>query len=89
MDTPTCGGTETSAQVISPLKVWMSEKGIPVRLTTDDGSQFTSGHSKSSVPAGEFVTRSAALTITRATELPRQQSRLSKPFSERRLGMGT
>ena len=38
----TCGGTATSAQVISLLKVWMSEKGTPVRLTTDDGPQVTS-----------------------------------------------
>ena len=32
----------TPAQVISLLKEWMSEKGIPVRLTTDGGPQFTS-----------------------------------------------
>ena len=85
----TCGRTATSAQVISLLKEWMSDKGIPVRLTTDGGPQFTSRASKSSVAAGEFVTRSAALTITRPTEPPRQQSRPLKPFSERRLGMGT
>ena len=38
----TCGRTATSTQVISLLKEWMSEKGIPVRLTTDCGPQFTS-----------------------------------------------
>ena len=38
----TCGRTATSDQVISLLKEWMSEKGIPVRLTTDGGPQFTS-----------------------------------------------
>ena len=38
----TCGRTATSAKVISLLKEWMSEKGIPVRLTTDGGPQFTS-----------------------------------------------
>ena len=37
-----CGRTATSAQVISLLKEWMSEKGIPVWLTTDGGPQFTS-----------------------------------------------
>ena len=41
------------------------------------------GHSKSSVPAGEFVTRSAALTITRPTEPPRQQSRPLKSPSRK------
>ena len=38
----TCGRTATSAQVISLLKEWMSEKGIQERLTTDGGPQFTS-----------------------------------------------
>ena len=38
----TCGGTATSTQVISMLKLFMWEKGIPVRLTTDDGPKFTS-----------------------------------------------
>ena len=37
-----CGRTVTSTQVISLLKEWTSEKGIPVRLTTDGGPQFTS-----------------------------------------------
>ena len=46
-------------------------------------------HSKNSVPARESVTRSAALAIARPTEPPGQQSRQSKPFSERRVGLET
>ena len=59
--------------------------------TADNGwlSPVPRRHSKSSVPAGEFVTQSAALTIPRPTEPPRQQSRPSKPFSERRVRMET
>ena len=58
--------------------------------TADNGRWspvYLAGIQKKSVPAGESVTRSAALTITRPTEPPRQQSRPSKSFSERRLRM--
>ena len=37
-----CGRTATAPQVISLLKEWITDKGIPIKLTTDRGPQFTS-----------------------------------------------
>ena len=86
----TCGRTATSAQVISLLKEWMSEKRHS--STADNGWRspvYLAGIQRVLCQLGNLSHNQQSLTITRPTEPPRQQSRPLKPFSERRLGMGT